>query len=328
MKIFVTGCAGFVGWKTTELLLREGHEIIGLDNLNDYYPAKLKQWRVDQLEEQGGDKFIFIKGELSDQPLLDKLFTESGFDAVINLAARAGVRPSIENPKPYVETNLTSVVGLMDIMVKHGVKKLVQASTSSVYAGQPAPFREDQPVDCPLSPYAAVKKGAEVMAYTYHHLHGLDISVVRYFTVYGPAGRPDMSPLKFTHRIASQKPFPLYGDGEQRRDFTYIDDIARGSIAALKPVGYEIINLGGGNEPISINTMIHALENFLGKKAIIDRHPWNVADMRDTAADISKAERLLGWRPMTPPMEGLKALADWYLAEADWLSPELDAYSD
>jgi nucleoside-diphosphate-sugar epimerase len=225
-----------------------------------------------------------------------------------------------------VATNLDAAVGLMEQMVRHGVKKLVQASTSSVYAGQPAPFREDQPVDRPLSPYAASKKAAEVMAYTFHHLHGIDVSVVRYFTVYGPAGRPDMSPLKFTHCIANERPFPLYGDGEQRRDFTYIDDIARGTIAALVPLGYEILNLGGGNEPVSINTMIGLIERFTGKPARIERHPFNPADMRDTAADIGKAERLLGWIPRTGPEAGLKALADWYLAEADWLGPELETH--
>ena len=326
MKIFLTGCAGFVGWKTAELLLRDGHEVIGLDNLNDYYPPALKRWRVEQLEALGGEGFRFVEGDLLDNELLGRLFGETAFDGVINLAARAGVRPSIEQPGLYVATNLSGAVGLMEQMVAHGVRKLVLASTSSIYAGQPAPFREDQPVDRPLSPYAASKKAAEVMAWTFHHLHGLDVSIVRYFTVYGPAGRPDMSPLKFTHRIASGRPFPLYGDGEQRRDFTYIDDIARGTIAALAPLGYEIINLGGGNEPISINAMIAHLERFTGKTAVIERHPWNAADMRDTAADISKAAQLLGWQPEVSPEDGLRALADWYLAEASWLDPLLSDY--
>lgn len=326
MNILLTGCAGFVGWKTGELLLRAGHQVTGLDNLNDYYPPRLKQWRAAELKRQGGTRFQFVEADLLDTDCLEKLFSTGGFDAVINLAARAGVRPSIEHPDLYVETNLNAVVGLMQAMVQHGVKKLVQASTSSVYAGQPAPFREDQPVDRPLSPYAASKKAAEVMAYTYHHLHGLDVSVVRYFTVYGPAGRPDMSPLKFTHCIANGQAFPLFGDGEQRRDFTYVDDIASGTIAALKPLGYEIINLGGGNEPLSINAMIGILEARIGRKAIIDRKGWNPADMRDTAADISKAGQLLGWRPQTGPRQGLEALADWYLEQSDWLAPELSAY--
>ena len=324
MKILLTGCAGFVGWKTGEQLLEAGHEVVGLDNLNPYYSPKLKQWRVAQLESRlPGGRFRFVEGDLVDGALLDRILGGERIEAVINLAARAGVRPSIEEPMLYVETNLTAAAGLMQAMVKHGVKKLVQASTSSVYAGQPAPFREDQPVDRPLSPYASSKKAAEVMAYTFHHLHGLDVSVVRYFTVYGPAGRPDMSPLKFTHCIAQGIPFPLYGDGEQRRDFTYIDDIASGTVAALKPLGYEILNLGGGNEPISINRMIGILEEALGKQAVIDPQPWNPADMRETAADIAKARALLGWEPQTPPTDGLRALARWYQQEAGWLTGEL-----
>lgn len=323
-QILLTGCAGFVGWKTGELLLEDGHEVVGLDNLNDYYPVALKHWRVGQLKRF--PKFTFVQGDLLETNTLEALFAEHDFDAVINLAARAGVRPSIAEPDLYVATNLTAAVDLMQTMVRHGVGKLVLASTSSVYAGQPAPFREDQPVDRPLSPYAASKKAAEVMAYTYHHLHGLDVSVVRYFTVYGPAGRPDMSPLKFTHRIASGKEFPLYGDGEQRRDFTYIDDIARGTIAALKPLGYEIFNLGGGNQPLSINTMIRELEVHLNRAAVIDHQPFNAADMRDTAADIAKAGRLLDWKPRVAPRDGLKALAKWYQQEAHWLAPALDVY--
>lgn len=325
MKVLLTGCAGFVGWKTGELLLEAGHEVVGLDNLNDYYPVALKNWRVDQLRRF--PRFAFSSMDLLDSEALETLFKKHAFEAVINLAARAGVRPSIAQPNLYVETNLTAALRLMEAMIRHGVPKLVQASTSSVYAGQPAPFREDQPVDRPLSPYAASKKAAEVMAYTMHHLHGIDVSVVRYFTVYGPAGRPDMSPLKFTHRIASGKAFPLFGDGEQRRDFTYIDDIASGTIAALKPLGYEILNLGGGNEPLSINAMIHLLETHLERQAVIEHHPFNEADMRETAADISKTGKLLGWKPQVTPQAGLKALAQWYREEAHWLAPELDSYT-
>lgn len=324
--ILVTGCAGFVGWRTTQYLLEAGHRVIGLDNLNPYYPVSLKRWRLAQLEQMG--EFQFVEGELGNADLLEGLFTLYRPGAVINLAARAGVRPSIEQPGLYMETNAMALVELMQAMVRHGCSKLVQASTSSLYAGQPAPFREDQPVDQPLSPYAASKKAAEVMAYCYHHLHGLDVSVVRYFTVYGPAGRPDMSPLKFTHRIASGLPLPLFGDGSQCRDFTYIDDIARGTIAALRPLGYEIINLGGGDEPVTVRRMISLLETYLGRPARIEEHPWSPADMRSTAADITKAGRLLEWRPRTPFAEGLERLAHWYQAEAGWLGPLLRAAKD
>ncbi len=326
MTVLVTGCAGFVGWRTTQFLLRAGHPVIGIDNLNAYYPVPLKRWRLAQLAGEGD--FQFFEGELGDSVLLEDIFATHKPRAVINLAARAGVRPSIEEPALYVETNAVALVHLMQTMVRHGCGKLVQASTSSLYAGQPAPFREDQPVDHPLSPYAASKKAADVLAYTYHHLHGLDVSVLRYFTVYGPAGRPDMSPLKFTHRIANRKPFPLYGDGSQSRDFTYVDDIARGTIAALRPLGYEVINLGGGREPVTIREMITVLEERLGERARIESHPWNPADMRDTAADIRKAERLLDWRPQTPVREGLERLADWYRAEAGWLAPLLETVKD
>lgn len=326
MKVLLTGCAGFIGWKTGEFLLQQGHDVAGLDNLNTYYPPVLKRWRLEQLRQAGHGHFSFVEGDLLDRDLLRRLLHESKPDAVINLAARAGVRPSISDPAPYLETNLIGLVGLMEEMVRAGVGKLVQASSSSVYAGQPAPFREDQPVDQPQSPYAASKKAAEVMAHSWHHLHALDVSILRYFTVYGPAGRPDMTPLKFLHRIVQGHPIPLFGDGGQQRDFTYIDDIARGTIAALRPLGFEIINLGGGNHPLSINHMIRILETQTGKQAVIEPHPWNPADMRDTAADIAKAARLLGWAPEVKPEAGLKALADWYLTEQAWLAPELSVY--
>jgi nucleoside-diphosphate-sugar epimerase len=323
MRILVTGCAGFVGWKTSELLLADGHDVVGLDNLNEYYSPVLKKWRIKQLQTTFPDRFNFVKGELGDRALLAKTVSSPRVDAVINLAARAGVRPSIDQPGLYLETNLTAFLGLLEVMVENGIPKLVQASSSSVYAGQQAPFREDQLVDRPLSPYAATKKAAESLAYSYHHLHQIDVSIVRYFTVYGPAGRPDMSPLRFTHCIASGIPLTLYGDGSQSRDFTYIDDIARGTIAALRPLGYEILNIGGGYDPMSMSGMIGLLESYLGKKARIDYQPVNPADMKDTSADISKAERMLGWKAQVQPAEGLKSLVNWYLREQDWLTDEL-----
>lgn len=326
MRILLTGCAGFIGWKTGEQLLREGHELVGLDNLNASYPPVLKTWRLRQLETLGDGRSSFVEGDLLDRSLIRELLSKHKPDAVINLAARAGVRASISDPQPYLETNLVAFVGLMEEMCRAGIHKLVHASSSSVYSGQSSPFREEQTVNQPQSPYAASKKASEGMAYSWHHLHGLDVSILRYFTVYGPAGRPDMSPLKFVHRIVQGETIPLYGDGEQLRDFTFVDDIARGTIAALKPVGFEIFNLGGGNQPLSINRMIGLLEAYTGSKAIIDHLPLNPADMHETAADISKASRLLGWSPRVKPEEGLKALADWYLEEQAWLAPELSVY--
>lgn len=196
---------------------------------------------------------------------------------------------------------------------------MVLASTSSLYAGQPMPFREDLPVNTPISPYAASKKAAEMLAYSYHYLYGLDVSVVRYFTVFGPAGRPDMSIFRFIKWIDEGTPIELFGDGSQARDFTYVDDIARGTIAAVKPVGYEIINLGGGNNPISINEVIAFIETALGKQAAIQRKPFHRADMKQTYADISKAGHLLGWSPEVAPHEGFARTVRWYRENASWL---------
>ncbi len=317
MHILLTGCAGFVGWKTGELLLDRGHRITGIDNLNDQYDGRLKTWRLRQLEPRQG--FTFQRRDIEDGPAMERLFPDNAFDAVINLAARGGVRASVENPQAYLGTNAAGNLNLLECMRRHGVKKYVLSSTSSLYSGQDMPFRESLPVNEPISPYAASKKAAEAMAFSYHHLYGIDVSVLRYFTVYGPAGRPDMAPLRFVHRIDRGIPITLYGDGSQSRDFTYIDDIAEGTFLALKKVGFEIVNLGGGRAPISINDLIGQLENHLGKKAVIDRKPFHKVDMLHTWADIAKAKSLLGWEPETTFEEGAGNLVNWYLAERDWL---------
>ena len=198
-------------------------------------------------------------------------------------------------------------------------KKLVLASTSSLYAGQQMPFTEDLAVNEPLSPYAASKKKGELMAYSYHKLYQMDVSVVRYFTVFGPAGRPDMSPYRFIKWITEEETIQMFGDGSQSRDFTYVDDIARGTIAAIQDVGYEIINLGGGRNPVSLNTLISKIEELLGKKAKIDHKPFHVADLMETWADISKAKRLLGWEPQVSLEEGLEKSVQWYIKNRNWL---------
>jgi nucleoside-diphosphate-sugar epimerase len=249
---------------------------------------------------------------------LDRLFGGHRFDAVFSLAARAGVRYSMENPHVYLSTNTLGTLNILECMRKHGVKKHVLASTSSLYAGCPMPFREDLPVNTPLSPYAATKKAAELMAYSYHKLHGLDTTVVRYFTVYGPAGRPDMSVFRFIKWIDEGKPLELFGDGTQSRDFTYVDDIARGTILAAKPLGYEIINLGGGRNPISLQTVIAFIERALGKKAAINGQPFHSADIRDTWADIEKATRILGWRPELDIEAGVGATVRWHRSNHSW----------
>jgi UDP-glucuronate 4-epimerase len=318
MKILLTGAAGFIGARIAELLLAAGHQVVGVDNMNDYYDVSVKQYRLDQVQQKEGFEFLLL--DIEDKDALDACFKNHAFDAVINLAARAGVRASITDPFVYLTTNTLGTLNLLDLMLKYGVKRYVMASTSSLYAGKPMPFLETSDVRQPLSPYAASKLGAEAMAYSYSHLHGLHVSILRYFTVYGPAGRPDMSPFRFTEWVSRGEPICLYGDGGQTRDFTYIDDIAKGTIAATEQCsGYEIYNIGGGNEPISINTMIGEIERHLGKKAIIDYQPQNNADMQDTAANIDKAMGKLGWTPEVSPFDGLERTVKWHIENSEWL---------
>jgi len=317
-KVLVTGAAGFIGSKVAEFLLDDGCEVIGIDNMNNYYDVRLKEYRLGQLLKRQG--FQFEKIDIENLPALEALFDSHKFGAVLNLAARAGVRYSMENPFVYMTTNAMGTLNLLDCMRLHGVKKFVLASTSSLYAGQPMPFVETMPVNEPISPYAASKKAAEAMAYAYHYLYGIDITVVRYFTVYGPAGRPDMSIFRFIKWIDEGHPIELFGDGNQSRDFTYIDDIARGTIAAMKPLGYEIINIGGGQEPVTIMEMIHIFERELGKKAIIDVRPSNKSDMKDTSADISKARTFLNWSPFVTPGDGFKMTVEWYRSNTTMVS--------
>ena len=340
-KYLVTGAAGFIASKVCEQLLAAGHAVLGIDNLNDYYDVRLKDYRLSHLldsgEPMGGSpsrsiyanrgevraggnrKFVFQPIDIENLPALEEHFAAPRFDAVFNLAARAGVRASMENPYVFLSTNTEGTLNILECQRKYGVKKHVLASTSSLYAGCKMPFTEDLPVNSPLSPYAAAKKAAELMAHSYHKLYGLDISVVRYFTVFGPAGRPDMSVFRFIKWIDEDTPIELFGDGTQSRDFTYVDDIARGTIAAAKPVGYEIINLGGGRNPISLQTVIAFIEKSLGKKARIAAKPFHIADINETWADITKAEALLGWKPRVAPDEGFQRTVDWYAANRHWL---------
>ena len=313
----VTGAAGFIASRTAQMLLKRGHRIVGVDNLNDYYDVRLKRHRLEELEHY--DAFTFHNRDIEDADFVRELLEEHEFAAVLNLAARAGVRYSMENPHVYMSTNAQGTLNLLEAMQKTGVEKMVLASTSSLYAGQKMPFTEDLAVNTPISPYAASKKAAEVMAYTYHHLYGLDVSVVRYFTVYGPAGRPDMSVFRFIKWIDEGTPVILFGDGSQSRDFTYVDDIARGTILALKRVGYEIINLGGGNRPVSMNSVIGSIERLLGKRAIIEHRPFHKADVLSTWADISKAKRLLDWEPETGTDDGLERTVEWYRGNREWI---------
>jgi nucleoside-diphosphate-sugar epimerase len=297
--------------------LEEGYTVVGIDNLNEYYDPRIKLWRLETLK--GKENFVFHQVDIENFQALKVVFDVYGpFDAIINLAARAGVRYSIKNPHVYFTTNANGTLNLLELAKDRGVKKFVLASTSSLYAGQPMPFKEELPVNTPISPYAASKKAAEVTCYTYHYLYGIDVSIVRYFTVYGPAGRPDMSIFRFIYRIMKDQPIEIYGDGSQSRDFTYVDDIAEGTVRALKPLGYEIINLGGNN-PHKLLEVVRLIEKFLSKEAKIIYKDFHKADLKATWADITKAKTLLGWEPKVPLEEGIKRTVQWFKENWDWL---------
>ncbi len=311
----VTGAAGFIGARTSELLIKDGHTVVGIDNLNDAYDPRMKDYRLRKLQAMPG--FTFHKLDISEKSIIDQ-FKDERFDGVINLAARAGVRYSVEDPWIFVESNILGTLNMLEICRQTGTKKFIVASTSSIYGQDPPyPTPETASSSEPLQPYAASKKGAEALCHAYHHLYGIDISVVRYFTVYGPAGRPDLALFRFVQWISEGLPVRVNGDGEQSRGFTYIDDIARGTILALKPVGHEIINLGG-HEVITINNLIKLIEEVTGKKANVQHGPPNPADMFTNWADVSKAGQLLGWEPQFNMHMGVEKLVEWYNAEREW----------
>lgn len=318
-RILVTGAAGFIGQKVSEFLLNDGIEVIGVDNLCETYDVRLKEWRLSQLENQPG--FYFRRVDICDSDMLREAFNESTpLDGVIHLAARAGVRQSLENPAAFIQTNITGTMNLLECCRQFEVPKFVLASTSSIYgANTPLPTPETADSSHPLQPYAASKKAAEVLCHSYHHNYGLDVTVFRYFTVYGPAARPDMAMFRFTQWIAEDRPLRLNGDGTQSRGFTYVDDIARGTILGLKPLGYDVINLGG-HEELRMLDLIHLMESLLQKKARIVTLPFNQADMRTNLADITRARQALGWEPLVFVQEGVRNLVEWYLRERAWTS--------
>lgn len=315
-KVLVTGVSGFIANRVAARLLEQGVEVVGIDNMNDYYDVRLKQYRLRELDGKKG--FLFLKLDIENQSGLRELFDQHQFDVVFNLAARAGVRYSMENPHVYMTTNAMGSLNLLEEMKRTNIKKFVLASTSSLYAGQKMPFTEDLAVNTPISPYAASKKAAEVMAYSYHYLYGIDVSVVRYFTVFGPAGRPDMSIFRFVKWVDQGERLEVFGDGAQSRDFTFVEDIARGTILAAKELGYEVMNLGGGRNPISLNTVIAGIEARLEKKAMIDNRVFHKADIKETWADISKAKALLGWEPQISFDQGLDQTIQWYRDQHSW----------
>jgi nucleoside-diphosphate-sugar epimerase len=318
-RYLVTGAAGFIASRVSEMLLEEGHQVVGVDNLNHSYDVRLKEYRLKRLKKAPG--FTFYQQDICNLKELEPIFGEGEpFTAVFNLAARAGVRASVEDPWAFIDTNVNGTLNLLSLCQRFGVPKFLLASTSSVYANcKEFPYREDAFTDRPLTAYAASKKAAEGLAYSYHHLYGLDVTVYRYFTVFGPAGRPDMSLFRFTQWISEGKPVMVTGDGNQSRDFTYVDDIARGTIAGRKLLGYEVINLGN-DSPHPMMEAIHILEEKIGRKANLVFAPIPKADMLATRASIEKARILLGWQPQVSLEDGLGRLVDWYNAERSWAS--------
>ncbi|MDO9546231.1 MAG: GDP-mannose 4,6-dehydratase [Pelolinea sp.] len=316
---FVTGAAGFIASRVCEDLLTDGHTVIGIDNFDPVYDLRIKEFRLNKFAKH--PHFTFYRESICDREKLNSIFQKHpNIDGVINLAAKAGVRDSLSDPWSYYETNLTGTLNLIEMCRYNKINKFILASTSSIY-GENAPYPTPEVADSshPLQPYAASKKAAETLCHSYHFLYGIDVTVVRYFTVYGPAGRPAMSMFRFNKWISEGKTVHVFGDGNQTRGFTYLDDISRGTILALKPVGFEIINLGG-HESISINDLIKKFETAIGKPAKIEYSPANPADMSASWANVEKAKRLLGWSPKFTLDEGIQQVANWYQQEYDWAS--------
>jgi nucleoside-diphosphate-sugar epimerase len=318
-KYIVTGAAGFIAARVVEMLAEAGHDVVGIDNLNNAYDVRLKEWRLRKLQTLPG--FIYLREDISDRniiPLLKENAT--GCSAIINLAARAGVRSSVINPWEYYQTNVDGALNMLECCRQYQIPKFVQASSSSVYGDKnPMPYREDANTDQPLQPYAASKKASEVLSYAYHYLHGVDVTIFRYFTVYGPAARPDMAMFRFAQWITEGRPVKINGDGNQTRGFTYVDDIARGTIQGLQSVGYEIINLGG-HEQISMNDLVHLFEQKTGNKARVEYQPIHKADAQANWADSGKAIELLKWKPQVSLDDGVSRLVNWYYTERTWAS--------
>ena len=331
MKILVTGAAGFIGFHVSHTLLQRGDEVVGLDNLNDYYDVDLKKARLSQLVSQ--PRFTFSKADLADKQAVDGLFTHHQFDAVINLAAQAGVRYSLENPHAYIDSNIVGFMNVLECCRHHETGHLVYASSSSVYGlNTTMPFSIHDNVDHPISLYAASKKSNELMAHTYSHLYGMPTTGLRFFTVYGPWGRPDMALFLFTKAIEEGKPIEVFNNGQMSRDFTYIDDIVDGLVRVLdkpataneqwdsdqpdpgtSPAPYRLFNIGNNN-PVSLLDFIEKIENALGKQAIKQMMPIQPGDVASTYADIDDLAEYAGYRPRTSIDEGIENFVNWYRA--------------
>lgn len=329
MKILVTGAAGFVGFHVSNKLLARGDKVVGFDNLNDYYDVNLKQARLDMLQSQPG--FNFVKADLHDRATLEAVFTEHTFDAVINLAAQAGVRYSLENPHAYIDSNIVGFTNILECCRHHNTGHLVYASSSSVYGiNSKLPFSVHDNVDHPISLYAATKKANELMAHTYSHLYGLPTTGLRFFTVYGPWGRPDMALFLFTRAILAGEPVKVFNNGQMQRDFTYIDDIVEGVVRVTDTTAtpnpnwnssnpdpgtssapYRLFNIGN-NSPVQLLDYIAEIEKALGKTADLEMLPMQPGDVAATCADIDALVEAVNYRPATPIKEGVANFINWY----------------
>ncbi|MER9437150.1 NAD-dependent epimerase [Mesorhizobium sp. M0618] len=336
MRVLVTGAAGFIGYHVSKRLLERGDEVVGIDNVNDYYDPQIKEARLRLLDEASRKTnagYQFIRGNLADRSVVDACFADHAFDRVIHLAAQAGVRYSLENPHAYVESNIIAYTNMLEACRNNSVAHLTYASTSSVYgANTDMPFSEHRPADHPLQFYAATKRANELMAHSYSHLFGLPTTGLRFFTVYGPWGRPDMALFLFTRNILAGAPIKLFNNGNHTRDFTYVDDIAEGVIRAsdspatgnaawdssrpdpaTSSAPWRIFNIGNNN-PVKLTAYVEALENALGRKAIVELLPLQPGDVPDTFADTSALEQAVGYRPTTTVTEGVGRFVEWYQA--------------
>ncbi len=311
MKVLVTGGAGFIGSHLADRLLARGDRVVVLDDFNDFYDPVVK--RANVAPHLGHSRYRLVEGDIRDRALVFRLFSEEGFDAVVHLAARAGVRPSRSQPVLYEEVNCVATLHLLEAAVAHGKPRFLFASSSSVYGvNSKLPFSEEDPIERPISPYAATKRAGELHVFTAHHLHGLSAVCLRFFTAYGPRQRPEMAIARFIQCLESGEPIPFYGDGGSRRDYTYIDDITDGIEAALgKDLGFEIVNLGGAH-PATLSQLVSALEAETGRRARLDRQADQPGDVPVTFASIEKAERLLGFRARVPLEEGLRRSVEWH----------------
>jgi len=311
--ILVTGAVGFIGFHTSKLLLEKGYQVIGLDEINDYYNPEWKEANLAKLKEN--NNFNFLKLDIRNLSDLREQLSKYKIDAIVHLAARAGVRPSIADPLLYEEVNIKGTINLLEIAKENQIKQFVFASSSSVYGNQSkVPFSETDPVNEPISPYAASKKAGEMFCHTYAHLYDINCICLRFFTVYGPNGRPDMAPYMFTKAILEGKTIKKFGDGQTRRDYTYVDDIVSGVVAAIDlDRKFEIINLGNSN-PITLNEFIEILEKITGKKMQIERLPMQPGDVDQTFADVAKAKKLLGYEAKTSFEAGMRKFVEWYRA--------------